>query len=564
MAGGVRATARRWIRGIRRRTGPPVGSAAGATQRRSPSLEDKVAAFAPGVAERGRIIERNGQQLWGHHTSPQRWDQVALDNLVQVTDVLDGAGIDYFLVENRDLSRRIVVVNGDQRDDCGAALRDRLAGTGTYWAATGARQRPDLIVLASGPKTVTPLLVFRINLTPAGHIFAAEDAACEIHFWERTTTDTPPAGNHELFEVGSLVALTNRNRWTHVLPPSEQSRTTASVNGRTLPCLSLPERPHAFESTFPVDVVYTWVDGSDPQWRARKESALTRRPAPEGTDLSANESRYASYDELRYSLRSLDLYAPWVRRVYLVTEGHLPEWLEVSHPRLRIVRHDEIFADPTVLPTFSSRAIESQLYRIPELSEHFLYLNDDMLFSSPTPKETFFAPNGISYFFPSPLPIGFGALREEDTPVVQAAKANRDLVAQLAGVEITQRMQHAPYPLRVSVLKWIAETWPDQVARTAASRFRSPGDLSIVSSLAHYVGLVRGTAVPGKVRYLYTDVADPGTPERLADLLQTRRHQVLCLNDTKSDPASHSARAAMIGAFLEDYYPTPGAFEKTP
>lgn len=87
-------------------------------------------------------------------------------------------------------------------------------------------------------------------------------------------------------------------------------------------------------------------------------------------------------EELRYSLRSVWKFAPWVRNIYLVTNGQIPAWLNIHHPRIHLVTHESIFLNKSHLPTFSSPAIECHLHRIPGLSEHFLYLNDDTMFGN--------------------------------------------------------------------------------------------------------------------------------------------------------------------------------------
>ena len=73
--------------------------------------------------------------------------------------------------------------------------------------------------------------------------------------------------------------------------------------------------------------------------------------------------RYADYEQLRYSLRSLEKHAPWVRQVFLVTAGQIPYWLNLDHPRLTVVTHEEIFERQEHLPTFSSPAIEANIHR---------------------------------------------------------------------------------------------------------------------------------------------------------------------------------------------------------
>jgi hypothetical protein len=75
-------------------------------------------------------------------------------------------------------------------------------------------------------------------------------------------------------------------------------------------------------------------------------------------------------------------YAPFVRKIFLVTNGQIPNWLNLSHPQIEIVPHSAIFANPAHLPTFSSPAIEAHLHRIQGLAEHFLYLNDDVMFGN--------------------------------------------------------------------------------------------------------------------------------------------------------------------------------------
>ncbi|KAK7868002.1 hypothetical protein R5R35_010176 [Gryllus longicercus] len=91
-------------------------------------------------------------------------------------------------------------------------------------------------------------------------------------------------------------------------------------------------------------------------------------------------SRFEDKEELRYSLRSLETHAPWVRHIYLVTNGQIPYWLNLDNPRLTLLTHEEIFPNHSHLPTFSSPAIESHIHRIPGLSQQFLYLNDDVFF----------------------------------------------------------------------------------------------------------------------------------------------------------------------------------------
>lgn len=131
-----------------------------------------------------------------------------------------------------------------------------------------------------------------------------------------------------------------------------------------------------YVSPEPIDLVYTWVNGSDEQFR---ESIAQFSPV-------VDESRYNDKNELKYSLRSVEKYAPWIRHIYIVTNGQIPNWLDVLNPRISIVTHDEICPPELrseILPTFSSFAIETLLHRIPNLSQRFIYFNDDVFLGAP-------------------------------------------------------------------------------------------------------------------------------------------------------------------------------------
>ena len=140
----------------------------------------------------------------------------------------------------------------------------------------------------------------------------------------------------------------------------------------------------------PIDAVYTWVDGADPRQRAEL-SYWTAQQADVAED-SAGADRFRDRDELRYSLRSLERYAPWICRIYIVTNGQVPEWLNRSNPRLRLVTHGDLFPNSHDLPTFNSFAIESHLHRIADLSETFLYFNDDHFLGRDVRPEDFVSP----------------------------------------------------------------------------------------------------------------------------------------------------------------------------
>lgn len=133
-----------------------------------------------------------------------------------------------------------------------------------------------------------------------------------------------------------------------------------------------------------IDFVITWVDGSDPVWREQKN-----RYSPEQKSNAVSDNRFRDWELLRYWFRGIEKYAPWVNRVFFVTCGHLPEWLNQDHPKLQIVTHKE-FIPEEYLPTFNSNTILLNLHRIKGLQERFVLFNDDMFLTNTTMPEHFF------------------------------------------------------------------------------------------------------------------------------------------------------------------------------
>ena len=139
-----------------------------------------------------------------------------------------------------------------------------------------------------------------------------------------------------------------------------------------------------------IDFVITWVDGSDPLWFRQKQNAKKKQGV--SVDIDDRIERYRDWEILKYLFRSIENFAPWVNNVYFVTCGHLPAWLNTECPKLQIVSHKD-FIPEKYLPTFNSHSIEWNFHRIKNLSEHFVYFNDDMFLLHPI-KPTDFFENG--------------------------------------------------------------------------------------------------------------------------------------------------------------------------
>ena len=136
------------------------------------------------------------------------------------------------------------------------------------------------------------------------------------------------------------------------------------------------------DNNFPIDFIITWVDGNDPEWQAEKAQY-------KGIKGDSRANRYRDWDTLRYWFRGVEKFAPWVNNIFFVTWGHLPSWLNTDNPKLKIINHKDYIPEEW-LPTFSSRTIDMNFHRIEELSEHFVYFNDDMFIIRPVERKEFF------------------------------------------------------------------------------------------------------------------------------------------------------------------------------
>ena len=160
-------------------------------------------------------------------------------------------------------------------------------------------------------------------------------------------------------------------------------------------------------------------------------------------------------------MRSLHLFAPWVRRIHLVTAGQVPSWLDTSHDRIRVVDHRDILP-ASALPTFSSHAIETRLHAVPDLADHFVYVNDDVFLGRPRRPEHFFSPGGqYAAFVADHRAVGLPGT--DDRPYLTAAQNNRRVLTDAFGVALTNTMMHSPHPQRRTTLEEIAARFPAEV-----------------------------------------------------------------------------------------------------
>ncbi|WP_407565241.1 stealth conserved region 3 domain-containing protein [Streptomyces sp. 184] len=458
---------------------------------------EQAAAEAPGCL----VVTVDGRPRVAHLQRGLSPVQARRVGVLAVTRALRTAGVPYFAVRGRACGPSVVAVPAAQRHRACRALarlcrvqpayvtvvaagahtgRHRAAGP----AADGAAGAYPRLVPGYEPGVwqqlekadVLRLTWFRTE--PGRRLVIGADSGCEVEFWhadatgDRLLAPRPGRVADSVPAAATAVKTTDRGSW--------------GCGGRlTLRTREEFAHPLPDDVTYPVDAVFTWTDA-----------------------------------ELRYALRSLATYAPWIRNVHLLTDAGAPPWLDTAHPGLTVVAHREVFADPTALPTFNPRAVESQLHHIDGLAEHFLYFGDRLFLGTETVPEHFFLANGLTRFFVSPAQVP---------------------------------LRHAPHPLRRSVLCEIEREFGDRHVATAAHRVPGRDDLAIPSSLHHHYAAHTGRAAAATLRHADVDLAASGTDAALRRLLAARDRTVIRVGGTGAP--------GLLGAFLDAYFPVPSAYE---
>jgi hypothetical protein len=308
----------------------------------------------------------------------------------------------------------------------------------------------------------------------------------------------------------------------------------------------------------PIDAVYTWEDANHPQYREqfRKYREAVGIPDP-GAPSSHDGQR------LRYSLRSLERHAPWVRQVYLVTNGPAPEWMVASHPRLTLVRHQDLFKDASLLPVFNPAALAWQLFRIPGLSRRFLYCSDDCFLGQAITLSDFVNGKGGTRFFAesTDIPTGDASL----------AFSERLLNARLGDHSPRKQVAQTPRFLDKTFLEEVHRLWEGQIKRTASHRFPHPEDVSLETLYFYFLlespmqyGVHEAVAAAADAkRYRRLELSSQTSWKQLM-AIAFNRPQFLCLSDGRE--AVSQKTAASIGSkvnwFLRLSYWRRSVFEK--
>ncbi len=308
-----------------------------------------------------------------------------------------------------------------------------------------------------------------------------------------------------------------------------------------------------------IDLVYLWVNGNDPVWQKKRDACIGNVAKQSGVNC---KGRYADNDELKYSLRSIAEYAPWIHRIFIVTDNQIPAWLDTSNAKVRIIDHKDIMPD-VCLPCFNSAVIEHFICRIPGLAEHFLYSNDDMYINRKVMPSDFFAPDGLPIIRFNRRPFRKFTLwfkqKIQKKPLsnyLQTIQNASDLVEKRYGIYYGGKAHHNIDAYLKSLCEHVAQVFKTEIEVTWPNHMRSANDIQ--RSIYSYVALAEGRA---HLRYVTqrTSFRFHIHKENHYRKLGRYNPMLFCMND--SEYATDNDRKRMV-EFLSRRFPEKSPFEK--
>jgi len=339
-----------------------------------------------------------------------------------------------------------------------------------------------------------------------------------------------------------------------------------------------------------IDFVLPWVDGDNQEWKKIRKQYM---PIQEDNNDSNSSARFRDMETLKYVLRSIEKNCPWFNKIYLITKGYHPEWLNINSPKIELVTEDELFIDKSHLPTFSSVAIEMNLSNIKGLSNQFVYLNDDMVIIRKVESTRFFVENKpVDFLSHGWIPRNklFGLFKKRDT-WIHSINNTLDLInKKFAPIQLNKTLLYHPsYPLKSKVSNFILdniykkfiwiEHWhhpqpylkstlqevysefQNEMMECSKNKFRDNSDLN--QYIYRYWELAKGNFYPYKHDDAsISNLASVSVLEMLIEEVESNNINFVCFNDSiyLSD-IEYDKVKVKLAEYLENYFPDKASFE---
>lgn len=330
-----------------------------------------------------------------------------------------------------------------------------------------------------------------------------------------------------------------------------------------------------------IDFVLTWVDGSDPEWLREKNK--WQNGGQKALDNSSTDNRYRDWDLLRYWFRGVEKFAPWVNRIFFVTCGQKPDWLNEQAPKLVLVDHKD-FIPEEYLPTFNSSTIEMNIHRIPGLSEHFVNFNDDMFLTDHVKRSDFFkkgkacepaifsviSPETSSDVFVHCLVNNLGILNDHFSKkevikkypgMFYSLKYGKTLLKNLYLTPSSYfngfKDAHLPSPY---VKRYFNEVWDKEgeiLHKGCLNRFRSKDDHN--EWLVKNWQVCSGASTPRSLKWGHC--YQLGVDEGYCEAIKNHTYKAICINDSYADRFDFETEQKALKESFQSLLPDKSRFE---
>ena len=279
-------------------------------------------------------------------------------------------------------------------------------------------------------------------------------------------------------------------------------------------CLNIHATGLSTTLPFDIDVVFSWV----PEPSAEEFASIKT----DCRELQGGIQRFRDLGVFRFSLSMIDMYMPWVRHIFVVTpHGATPHWLNADHPQLTVINQEDIFPLDRIhkiMPVHNSQQVEVHLHRIPGLTEHFIYFNDDMFPGRRLEPSFFFSEDGRPAYW----------AKRESQERLDPDFRTRTEPSHLLGY-------HVAYPLTISLIRDMQATWPATFDAVESAHCR--GDIPVQHGppwLYMWFGLQSGHMVkrpPGRFSWLHKKIYRRRRLEKWLNRQLTEPSDLVCIND---------------------------------
>lgn len=298
---------------------------------------------------------------------------------------------------------------------------------------------------------------------------------------------------------------------------------------------------HVSKPPFPIDIVYTW----------------------KGENKSKNVRLSYNY-ELKYSLRSIFLNAPWVNKVFiLMNKKDTPSWIK-NNDKIVIIDHLDTFPSTEYLPNFNSNAIETTIANIEGLSEHYIYFNDDIFLGRKTKYTDFFTPSGkvlIDEY-----------ISKKTRNILKDENDNKLNIEFPPGYKEIHK--HIPIPQIKSLVLEFNKKYEDYIHWIRMTKKRKNKGFDICEKnnlnapcqqvhfqIYNYIYLNHKAVLTShKKKLVYVPNIDPKFSKKLEKIL-SKKPLFFCINDVETDPKKREHIRETMLWFFNEYFPNKASFE---